>query len=128
MFDNVCNKLRVVPKIIRLSDIVYYVNFIVSEFEIQSLRESDCKRKKKKHQEKKKKKKNLHTEDTTTSGGDSLASDTDKESDDVKSRDGYSSPDTGNFTLNNLKQLTYIYDLLNISANKIIFLLISKYY
>lgn len=89
----------------RLAEIVYCVIFIVSEFEIQSLRESDCKRRKKKHQEKRKKKKNFHTEDTT-SGGDSLASDTDKESDDVKSRDGYSSPDTGNFTLNNFKNLT----------------------
>lgn len=88
-----------------MTKIIYCVNFIVSEFEIQSLRESDCKKRKKKYQEKKKKKKNLHTEDTT-SGGDSLASDTDKESDDVKSRDGYSSPDTGNFTLNDFKKFT----------------------
>lgn len=88
-----------------MTEIVYCVHFIVSEFEIQSLRESDCKRRKKKHQEKKKKKKNLHTEDIT-SGGDSLVSDTDKESDDVRSRDGYSSPDTGNFTLIDLKNFT----------------------
>lgn len=61
------------------------------------MREPDGKKKKKKHhQEKKKKKKHVHTEDITT-GGESPASDSDKESDEGKSRDGYSSPDTGNF-------------------------------
>ncbi|VVC32081.1 Dynein heavy chain, domain-2,Dynein heavy chain domain,Dynein heavy chain, domain-1,Dynein heavy chain, P- [Cinara cedri] len=66
----------------------------LSEFEIQSLRDSDSKKKKKKHnQEKRKKKRHVHTEDTLTSG-DSPATDSDKESDDGKSRDGYSSPDT----------------------------------
>lgn len=59
------------------------------------MREFDSKKKKKKHhQEKKKKKKHVHTEDTLTSG-DSPATDSDNESDDGKSRDGYSSPDTG---------------------------------
>jgi len=73
----------------------------VSELEIQSLRESDGKKKKKKHhQDKKKKKKYVHREDTLTSG-DSPATDTDNESDDGKSRDGYSSPDTGNLFSSN---------------------------
>lgn len=73
----------------------------MSELEIQSLRESDGKKKKKKHhQDKKKKKKYVHREDTLTSG-DSPATDTDDESDDGKSRDGYSSPDTGNFLSSN---------------------------
>lgn len=77
--------------------IIFHVRVIVSELEIQSLRESDSKKKKKRHhQDKKKKKKHVHTEDTITSG-DSPASDSDKESDDGKSRDGYSSPDTGNY-------------------------------
>lgn len=63
------------------------------------MRESDIKKKKRKHhQEKKKKKKHVHTEDTNVlTSGDSPASDSDRESDDVKSKDGYSSPDTGNF-------------------------------
>lgn len=72
----------------------------MSELEIQSLRESDGKKKKKKHQDKKKKKKNVHREDTLTSG-DSPATDTDNESDEGKSRDGYSSPDTGNYFSSN---------------------------
>lgn len=69
---------------------------LVSEFEIQSLRESDMKKKKKRHQEKKKKKKHVHTEDILTSVDS--PTDSEKESDDGKSRDGYSSPDTGNLS------------------------------
>jgi len=70
---------------------------LVSELEIQSLRESDCKKKKKRHhQDKKKKRKHAHAEDHQSSVGDSPATDSDKETDDGKSRDGYSSPDTGN--------------------------------
>lgn len=78
----------------------------MSELEIQSLRESDSKKKKKKHQDKKKKKKHIHREDTLTSG-DSPGSDTDNESDDGKSRDGYSSPDTGKLFL----QITIVINL-----------------
>jgi len=71
--------------------------FLVTELEVQSLRESDGKKKKKRHHpEKKKKKKHVHADDALASGGDSPATDSDKDSDDGKSRDGYSSPDTGN--------------------------------
>jgi hypothetical protein len=70
---------------------------------MQSLRDSDSKKKKKKHhQDRKKKKKHVHREDTLTSA-DSLVTDSENELDDGKSRDGYSSPDTGIFFLNNFR-------------------------
>ncbi|XP_050432866.1 uncharacterized protein LOC126840904 [Adelges cooleyi] len=65
----------------------------LSELEIQSMKEFDEKRGKKKHQDKKKKKKHAQADDTIASV-ESPATDSDKDSDDGKSRDGYSSPDT----------------------------------